>query len=78
MLREEGAVQLGGMGGPVTNPRKAVVQMHSANVVSFRRSLSLHHASRGTPTDQARRIEIGKQLEADARESDDDLLARPN
>src|SRR4051794_15558631 len=33
LLREEGAVVSGSMGGTVTNPRKQVVQMHGNNIV---------------------------------------------
>jgi hypothetical protein len=33
-------------GTPVVNPRKSVVQMHAATILSFRRSLSLHARAR--------------------------------
>jgi hypothetical protein len=41
-LRKEGAVAASDRGTPVVNPRKAVVQMHAATILSFRRSLALH------------------------------------
>jgi hypothetical protein len=37
-LRKEGAVATSERGTPVVNPRKAVVQMHAATILSFRRS----------------------------------------
>ena len=45
-LRQEGAVAASERGTPVVNPRKAVVQMHAATILSFRRSLSLHARAR--------------------------------
>jgi hypothetical protein len=37
-LRKEGSVAASERGTPVVNPRKAVVQMHAASILSFRRS----------------------------------------
>jgi hypothetical protein len=45
-LREEGAVAASERGTPVVDPRKAVVQMHAATILSFRRSLALHARAR--------------------------------
>jgi hypothetical protein len=46
-LRAEGSVVHTEKGTPVVNPRKAVVQMHAASILSFRRSLSLHVRAQG-------------------------------
>jgi hypothetical protein len=77
-LREEGAVATSERGTPVVNPRKAVVQMHAATILSFRRSLALHaRAQGGEARDVAKRRSGAKAIEAD-NPLDDDLLARPN
>lgn len=77
LLRKEGGVVTGGAGGAVVNPRKQVVQMHSNNIVAFRRSLALHAASQAQKHDTAKRVKIGHQIQAEAA-FDDDLIARPN
>jgi hypothetical protein len=46
LLRVEGSVVTTERGTPVANSRKAVVQMHAASILSFRRSLSLHARAR--------------------------------
>jgi hypothetical protein len=77
-LRTEGAVCMSEKGTPVVNPRKAVVQMHAASILSFRRSLSLHaRAQGGEARDVAKRRSGAKAIEAD-NPLDDDLLARLN
>jgi hypothetical protein len=73
-LRKDGSVVHTEKGTPVVNPRKAVVQMHAASILSFRRSLSLHaraHArcggaacgARGTGTCSRRRQAAEGELE---------------
>jgi hypothetical protein len=77
-LREEGSVATSERGTPVVNPRKAVVQMHAASILSFRRSLSLHtRAQTRDAADIAKRRGRAKSIEAD-NPLDDDLLARPH
>ena len=77
-LRAEGSVLLTEKGTPVVNPRKAVVQMHAATILSFRRSLSLHaRAQGGEARDVGKRRGQAKTIEAD-NPLDDELLARPN
>ena len=77
-LRKEGSVVVTEKGTPVVNPRKAVVQMHAASILSFRRSLSLHaRAHGGEARDVSKRRGLAKGFEAD-NPLDDDLLARPN
>jgi hypothetical protein len=77
-LRKEGSVMASERGTPVVNPRKTVVQMHAATILSFRRSLSLHaRAQGGEARDVARRRAGAKTIEAD-NPLDDELLARPN
>lgn len=77
LLREEGAVVTGGMGSPVVNPRKQVVQMHANNIVGFRRSLALHAAAQGLKGDVAKTKALSKRFEAQSPFFDD-LIARPN
>jgi hypothetical protein len=77
LLRVEGAVTVGGMGGPVPNPRKQIVQMNAANIVSFRRSLALHaRAQGGNARDIAKRRAIAKSFEAEF--DDDELIPHPH
>ena len=76
-LRAEGSVVVTEKGTPVVNPRKSVVQMHAASILSFRRSLSLHaRAQGGEARDVAKRRTMAREIEAD-NPLDDELLARP-
>ena len=78
ILRTEGSVVFSERGTPVVNPRKTVVQMLAASILSFRRSLALHARARdGEAEDSGKRRERAVRLEAD-NPLDDDLLARPN
>jgi hypothetical protein len=55
-----------------------VVKSLSGDLLSFRRSLSLHARAReGDARDVAKRRAISKEIEGD-NPLDDDLLARPN
>ncbi len=77
LLRDEGGVARSEKGLPIANPRKSIVQMHAASILSFRRSLSLHaRAQAGESRDVAKRRAAAKGLEAD-NPLEDDLLARP-
>jgi hypothetical protein len=77
-LRQEGSVCMSEKGTPVVNPRKTVVQMHAATILSFRRSLALHARTHTrNAADIAKRRGAAKAIEAD-NPLDDDLLARPN
>jgi hypothetical protein len=79
-LRKEGSVMETERGTPVVNPRKSVVQMHAATILSFRRSLSSHARARaqgGEARDVANRRGGAKSIEAD-NPLDDGLFARPN
>jgi hypothetical protein len=61
-LRVEGAVVKSDKGTPVVNPRKAVVQMHAASILSFRRSLSLHaHARKAMRREMLRRDVVARR-----------------
>jgi hypothetical protein len=76
-LRSEGSVVATEKGTPVVNPRKSVVQMHAASILSFRRSLSLHaRAQGGEARDVGKRRGMARGIEAD-NPLDDELLARP-
>ncbi len=78
LLRDEGGVSYSEKGTPVANPRKTIVQMHAASILSFRRSLALHaRAMGGEARDTAKRREAAKEIEGDNPLEDDDLLARP-
>jgi len=80
LLRQEGGV-VDGPKGPIINPRKGVVAMHTASILGLRRSLSLHALARdGLPRDVAKRRAVAKQLESNARNADDGdgLIARPH
>ena len=74
-LRLEGSVLTNERGTPVVNPRKTVIQMHAATILSFRRSLALHARAQGEARDVGKRRMITKDVEAQA-ETDDDLLPR--
>lgn len=77
-LRREGSVLVNERGTPVVNPRKSVVQMTAAAILSMRRSLSLHaRAQGGERRDVEKRRAMAKGIEAD-NPLDDDLLARPS
>lgn len=78
VLRTEGSVCFSERGTPVVNPRKTVVQMLAASILSFRRSLALHaRAQKGEARDIGKRREAAVRIEAD-NPLEDDLLARPN
>lgn len=77
LLRDEGGVSVTEKGTLMANPRKTIVQMHAASILSFRRSLALHaRAQQGEARDAAKRREAAKEIEGD-NPLDDDLLARP-
>ncbi len=77
LLREEGGVAYSEKGMPLANPRKSIVQMHAASILSFRRSLSLHaRAQAGESRDVGKRRGAAKAIEGD-NPLDDDLLASP-
>lgn len=75
-LREEGSVATSERGTPVVNPRKAVIQMHAATILSFRRSLSLHARAKGGEAETiGPRRAIAKKIEK-AAQADDGLIPR--
>jgi len=75
LLRTEGSVAYSEKGTPVVSPRKSLVQMHAATILSFRRSLALHaRAQGGEARDVARRRDTAKDIE-DAASVGDELLA---
>ena len=77
-MRKEGCVAYSEKGTPVVNPRKTVIQMHVATIMSTRRSLSLHaRAQGGEARDVGKRRDVARTVE-DGNPLDDDLLARPN
>jgi len=77
LMRIEGPVMATEKGTPVVNPRKTVIQMNAAIILSYRRSLSLHaRAQSGEARDLGKRRDMKKDAEGDI--GGDDLLARPN
>lgn len=77
MLRSEGYVVSTEKGTPISNPRIQTVRMLDTSIMATRRSLSLHaRAKDGETRDVGKRR--GKAKESEARDVDDDLLARPN
>jgi hypothetical protein len=65
-LRKEGAVVRGAMGQPAVNPRKQVVAMHAAAILSIRRSLGIHsRAKAGEARDVTKRRQYLKGHERD-------------
>lgn len=77
LMRIEGPIMATEKGTPVVNPRKAVIQMNSSIILSYRRSLSLHaRAQGGEARDVGKRRDMAREIEADA--GGDELLARPN
>lgn len=76
-LRAEGSVTKTDKGTPVVNPRKAVIQMHAATILSMRRSLQLHARARnGEARDTGQRRGKAKAIEGD-NPLNDPLLAPP-
>jgi len=78
ILRTEGYITARQNGTTVENPRLRVVKSLSGDLLSFRRSLSLHARAReGDARDVAKRRSMSKDIESN-NPLDDDLLARPN
>ena len=74
-LRTEGFIATRENGTRVENPRSRVVRGLTGDILSLRRSLSLHaRAKLGEPRDQAKRRANAKAAEGGP---DDDLLASP-
>lgn len=75
-LRIEGYISVRQNGTTVENPRQRVVKSLTGDLLSLRRSLSLHARARGEARDVAKRTAYAKGIEGD-NPLDDDLLARP-
>lgn len=75
-LRTEGYIAVRENGTTVENPRARAVKSLTGDILSFRRSLSLHaRAKQGEARDVAKRQAQAKAIEADL--GGDDLLATP-
>lgn len=62
------------------NPRKQVIDMHSKNILAWRRSLSLHARVKvGEPREQIKRRGVAKEIESKISDLGDkmSLIARP-
>ena len=75
-LRKEGYITTRQNGTTVENPRQRVVKSLTGDLLSLRRSLSLHARARGEARDVAKRTGYAKEIEGD-NPLDDELLARP-
>jgi len=74
LLRDEGSV-VSGFKGMIPNPRKAVLQMHANNIISFRRTLCLDAAARGEKKEVGQRMASAVAIQAQSP-LNDELLAR--
>lgn len=75
-LRIEGYIAVRENGTTVENPRARAVKSLTGDILSFRRSLSLHaRAKQGEARDVGKRQNQARAIETDL---DDDLLARPS
>ena len=76
-LRVEGFTSMSERGTPVVNPRAAIVKGLAGDVLSFRRSLSLHaRAQKGEARDVAKRQDQAKAIEAGVM--GDDIFPAPS
>ena len=75
-LRKEGYISVRQNGTTVENPRQRVVKSLTGDLLSLRRSLSLHACARGEARDVAERSAIAKEVEGN-NPLDHELLARP-
>ena len=83
LLRYEGMTDMSLRGTPCVNPRKTVVQMLSASILSIRKSLALQSVRTGVdlPAKTAISKRKAKEVEAGAmldESIDEDLIAKPN
>ena len=75
LLREEGFTAKSERGTPVPNPRVTITKGLTGDILSMRRSMSLHaRAQKGEARDVTKRASQSKAIET---ELDDGLLARP-
>ena len=75
-LRCEGFISVRANGTTVENPRQRIVKALTTDLLSLRRSLSLHARSRGEARDISKRTKIAQGIERN--NPLDDLLAKPN
>lgn len=72
-MRNEGSVRKGKI-----NPRKQVIEMHTKNILSIRRSLAIHSRGKnGELRDQSKKIKRDRDLQAMIDSIDCDLIATP-
>jgi phage terminase small subunit len=74
-LRHEGFIAARANGTTVENPRQRVVKALTTDLLSLRRSLSLHARARGEARDISKRTKIAQSIERN--NPVDDLLAKP-
>ena len=76
LLRQEGFTAVTERGTPVANPRVTITKGLTGDILSMRRSLSLHaRAQKGEARDVGKRQSQAKAIEADLG---DELIARPH
>lgn len=76
-LRIEGYITTRQNGTTVENPRQRVVKILTGDLLSLRRSLSLHARARGEARDVAKRTGYAKEIEAKNDIFLNDLIAKP-
>ena len=76
-LRKEGYITTRQNGTTVENPRQRVVKSLTGDLLSLRRSLSLHARARGEARDVAKRTGYAKEIEAKREICLNDLIAKP-
>ena len=76
-LRKEGYISVRQNGTTVENPRQRVVKSLTGDLLSLRRSLSLHARARGEARDVAKRSAIAKEIEGDIDIFFNDLISKP-
>ena len=74
-LRHEGFIAARANGTSVENPRQRIVKALTSDLLSLRRSLSLHARARGEARDISKRTKIAQAIERN--NPVDDLLAKP-
>ncbi|MDG2405864.1 MAG: hypothetical protein P8M25_13205 [Paracoccaceae bacterium] len=74
-LRHEGFIAARANGTKVENPRQRIVKALTSDLLSLRRSLSLHARARGEARDISKRTKIAQATERN--NPVDDLLAKP-
>lgn len=77
-LRKEGPTTKSDRGTPVANPLVSIVKGYTGDILSMRRSLSLHARARAKGDNRNVGTRNAALKDAQGEANEDDLLARPN